>query len=116
MKFLADEDFDNRILRGILRRLPGLDIVRVQDTEVATFADPDVLEWAAVENRVLLTHDVHTMTHYFRIRLSSGLSSPGIIFVRQVLPMSTAINELILIAQYSLEEEYKNQMRFIPFD
>jgi hypothetical protein len=116
MKFLADEDFDNRILRGILRRLPDIDIVRVQDTKVATSSDPDVLEWAAVENRVLLTHDVHTMTHYFRLRLSSGLSSPGIIFVPQVLPVGMAIKELVLITQYSLEGEYENQMRFIPFD
>jgi hypothetical protein len=30
-KLLTDEDFDNRILRGLLRRLPELDIVRVQD-------------------------------------------------------------------------------------
>ena len=35
MKFLADENFDNRIVRGLLRRLPDLDIVRVQDLEIA---------------------------------------------------------------------------------
>jgi predicted nuclease of predicted toxin-antitoxin system len=116
MKFLTDEDFDNRILRGILRRLPDLDIIRVQDTEVAAFPDPDVLEWAALENRVLITHDVHTMTNHFRHRLNSGLSTPGVIFVRQTLPIGMVISELILIAQYSLEGEYKNQMKFIPFD
>jgi len=31
ISFLADEDFDGRIVRGIERRLPNLDIVRVQD-------------------------------------------------------------------------------------
>jgi len=52
VKFLTDEDFDNRILRGLLRRLPDLDIVRVQDTEVANKADPDVLEWADYVNQI----------------------------------------------------------------
>ena len=33
MKFLADENFDNRILRGLLQRKPGLDILHVQDTQ-----------------------------------------------------------------------------------
>lgn len=31
IKFLADENFDNRIIRGISRRLPEADIMRVQD-------------------------------------------------------------------------------------
>ena len=31
IRFLADEDFDNDILRGALLRLPDLDVVRVQD-------------------------------------------------------------------------------------
>jgi hypothetical protein len=31
IRFLVDEDFDNDILRGVLRRKPNLDIVRVQD-------------------------------------------------------------------------------------
>jgi hypothetical protein len=31
IKFAIDEDFNNHILRGVLRRLPRLDIVRVQD-------------------------------------------------------------------------------------
>ena len=31
VRFVIDEDFDNDILRGVLRRLPNLDIVRAQD-------------------------------------------------------------------------------------
>lgn len=116
MKFLTDEDFDNRILRGLLRRLPNLDIVRVQDTEVANKSDPEVLEWADKDNRVVISHDVHTMTYFFRERLARGLSSPGILFVSQSLPVGFAIEELILVGQYSLDGEYDNQMRFIPLD
>ncbi len=35
LRFLVDEDFDNDIVRGMLRRLPTLDIVRVQDVDLS---------------------------------------------------------------------------------
>ena len=56
----ADENFNNDIVRGLLRRKPDLDIVRLQDVDLSGADDPTVLEWAAQENRVLLTHDVTT--------------------------------------------------------
>lgn len=61
LRLATDEDFNNRILRGLIRRKPELDIVRVQDAGLLARGDDEVLEWAATENRVLLTHDVTTM-------------------------------------------------------
>ena len=58
---VADENFNNDILRGLLRRNPSLDIVRIQDVGLVQAPDPDVLEWAAQEDRVLLTHDRNTI-------------------------------------------------------
>jgi predicted nuclease of predicted toxin-antitoxin system len=60
----TDEDFNNRILRGLLRRMPDLDVTRVQDVGLSGSEDPDVLEWAAGEGRVLLTHDASTMSAF----------------------------------------------------
>jgi hypothetical protein len=48
LRFLTDEDFDNDILRGMLRRLPNLAIVRAQDVGLPGPLDPRVLEWAAL--------------------------------------------------------------------
>ena len=62
LRFLVDEDFDNDIMRGMLRRLPILDIVRVQDVELSGSPEPRALDRAAQDGRVLLTHDVSTMT------------------------------------------------------
>ncbi|MDQ4039747.1 MAG: DUF5615 family PIN-like protein, partial [Actinomycetota bacterium] len=60
----ADENLNNDIVRGVLRRNPKIDIVRLQDAGLRGADDPAVLEWAAAEGRVLLTHDVATMTRY----------------------------------------------------
>ena len=47
MRLLADENFNNEILRGLRRRVPDVDITRIQDTELAGQPDTLVLEWAA---------------------------------------------------------------------
>jgi predicted nuclease of predicted toxin-antitoxin system len=81
LKLLADENFDNTILRGLLRRQPDIDIIRVQDTELYGANDPTVLAWAAQENRILLTHDVATITRYAYDRIAKEQSRPGVIEV-----------------------------------
>ena len=54
LRLAADENFNMHIVNGILRRLPDVDIVRVQDAGLAGSDDPTVLNWAASEGRVLL--------------------------------------------------------------
>ena len=43
MKFLADENFNNNIIRGLLRRQSDIDIIRVQDVGLSGKDDPTVL-------------------------------------------------------------------------
>jgi predicted nuclease of predicted toxin-antitoxin system len=79
LKILVDENFDNTIVRGLFRRNPMLDMVRVQDVGLSGKDDPTVLEWAAQEGRILLTHDVATITRYAYDRVRQGQSMPGVI-------------------------------------
>lgn len=63
MSHVIDKNFDNRIVRGLLRRQPTLDSVCVPDTlDRLGLPDDLVLAWAAKEGRTLLTHDVKTIT------------------------------------------------------
>jgi predicted nuclease of predicted toxin-antitoxin system len=73
LRLATDEDFNNRIVRGLLRRQPDLDILRVQDAGLAGKSDEDVLAWAASEGRILITHDVTTMIQTAYDRISAGL-------------------------------------------
>lgn len=75
MLFLADENLNNDIVRGLLRLKTGLDIVCVQDVGLSGADDQTVLEWAAREGRVLFTHDVSTVTHYAYERVSAEAAS-----------------------------------------
>lgn len=114
LRLATDEDFNNRILRGLLRREPGLDIVRVQDVGLAGHRDAEVLDWAAREGRVLLTHDVTTMKRYVDERAATGLPMPGVFEVSQQTPIAQAIEEILLIAECSIEGEWEGQINFLP--
>jgi hypothetical protein len=114
VRFLADENFNNQIVRGILRQSPDIDIVRVQDVDLSGADDPTVLAWAAQEGRIVLTHDVATMTTFAYQRIQAGLSMPGLFEVSRRVPVGLAIEEIILIAKCSIEGEWEGQVRFLP--
>jgi hypothetical protein len=113
-QFLADENFNNQIVRGILRQDPDIDIVRVQDVGLSGADDPTVLAWAAQAGRIVLTHDVATMITFAYERIQAGLSMPGLFEVSRRVPAGLAIEEIILIAECSLEGEWEGQVRFLP--
>lgn len=115
VRLLTDENFNGAILRGLIRRLPELDIVRVQDVGLMNADDPDILEWAANEGRILLTHDVATITMYAYERVNQGLPMIGVVEVIATAPIGRIINDLELFILCSQPEDYENQVLFIPF-
>jgi predicted nuclease of predicted toxin-antitoxin system len=114
MKLISDEDFNNRIVRGLLRRFPTLDLVRVQNVGLMERRDTEVLEWAADENRLVLTHDFATMIDFAYGRVAQGLKMPGIIAIPQDLAIGQAIDEISFLTEYSIENEWENQVVFLP--
>ncbi|MEC4814360.1 MAG: DUF5615 family PIN-like protein [Scytonema sp. PMC 1069.18] len=114
LRFLADENFNNQITRGVLRRNPNIDIVRVQDVALSETDDPIILEWAAQQGRVILTHDVATMTDFAYERVQAGLPMSGLFEVSRRVPVGLAIEEIVLLAECSLEGEWEGQVRFLP--
>jgi len=114
LRLLADENFDNDIVRGVLRRNPEVDLVRVQDVGLTGVEDPEVLAWAAQEGRVLLSHDVATITKYAYERVEAGLPMPGVFEVSQIVPIGVVIDDVLLIAEVSLEDEWEGQVLYLP--
>jgi hypothetical protein len=114
LRFAADENFNNNIVRGLLRRSPDLDIVRIQDAGLSGATDPDILEWAAQEDRIVLTHDVATMTHFAYERVRLGRRMPGVFEISRKVPVGVAIEDILLLAEGSLENEWEGQVRYLP--
>jgi len=110
----ADENFNNDIVRGVHRQNPAIDIVRVQDVGLLSADEPTILEWAALTGRVLLTHDVATMTHYAYERVRDGQAMPGIFEVGRHVPIGVAVEEIVLLAECSHDGEWESQVRYLP--
>lgn len=114
LRLAADENLNNDIIRGLLRREPHLDIVRVQDASLSGKTDPIILEWCATTGRVLLTNDVSTITKHAYERLALEKSMPGVFEVGRDLPIGAAIEDILLLAECSLEGEWEGQIRYLP--
>jgi hypothetical protein len=114
MRLLADENFNGSILRGLKRNVPELDIVRVQDTPLYKADDIAVLEFAARENRILLTHDVNTMNKHAYDRVNAALPLPGVFQVPSELPIGQAIEELTLICLATDQLDWADKVTHLP--
>jgi hypothetical protein len=114
LRLAADENFNGAIVRGLLRRRSDVDLVRVQDAGLREADDPTILAWAAAERRVLLTHDVSTMTRHAYQRVAEGLPMPGVFEVGRGVSVRQAIEDLLLILEYSEPGEWDGQVRYLP--
>src|ERR1700674_4802177 len=109
VRFQADADLDGRILRGLRRAAPEIDIRPAGDAGLADLGDPEVLRIAADSGRILVCQDRRTMPAHFALFLV-GAHGPGVILLREATPISTAIEELVLIWNASEAEEWVDRL------
>jgi predicted nuclease of predicted toxin-antitoxin system len=67
VRFLADEDLDADIVAGLRLREPAIDIMDVKNAGLRAAEDAALLDLAAQQHRILVSHDRHTMTRHFGI-------------------------------------------------
>lgn len=99
LRWLADENFNGDILRALFRARRDLDIVRAQDVGLTGAADEELLGWAADQKRVLLTHDVSTITAHAYRRVMKGEPMPGVFEVGRRIPIPNAVEDIILLSE-----------------
>lgn len=114
MRFLADENLNNHIYRSLLLQRPGLDIVRVQDVGLSGKPDPEVLNWAVLEKRILITHDVRTIPPLALEWINENRTIPGIFLVEQDASLGQIILDLLLIVDASDQSEWDGLMYYLP--
>jgi hypothetical protein len=116
LRLASDADVHGDIIRGLRRRLPAIDLVRVQDVLPEGTRDLDVLAWAAAENRVLISNDRNTMVGFAYQQAEAAEPVPGLIATTNEQAIGSAIDDILLIAEYMPEEEIRDQVVvFLPF-
>jgi hypothetical protein len=114
VKWLADENFDNNIVRGLLRRSPALDIVRAQDiVEIAGSDDFALLMWSSRHGRTVLTHDLSTMVPATQ-EFPSTTGELRILLVRDSLPIAHVMDDILLLDECSKESDWSAGVLYLP--
>lgn len=114
LRWLTDINFDGRILRGLFRRIPEADIVRAQDVGLEGIEDPELLEWAAAEGRIVLSHDKKTLPGFALDRIARQLRMPGLVVVPLELSVGRALEDLILLVRAGTPKDFQNPVRYLP--
>jgi predicted nuclease of predicted toxin-antitoxin system len=113
VRFQADADLDGRILRGLKRLAPEIDVRSSAEAGLAAVPDPEVLRICAEQGRILVSQDRGTMPGHFRRFTDSG-QSPGVILLRSGVSIASAIDEIVLIWSATEAEEWVNRLVWIP--
>ncbi|WP_413171180.1 DUF5615 family PIN-like protein [Anabaena azotica] len=114
LHLLSDENFNGDIVRGLFLRQPDLDLVRVQDVGLQEVDDPAILDWATVNNRIVLTHDRATMPNFAYQRILKEQKMVGLFVVNDRMPIRQAIDELLLLVNSSEQLEWNGIVLYLP--
>ncbi len=114
IRFLTDENFNGKIVRGLRARNQLIDVLHWLDIGAEGEEDPVIMEWAAQQGRMVLTHDFDTMIGFAYERVEHGLAMPGVVAIPSETPFRPIIDDLQLIAEASHENEYAGQVIYLP--
>jgi len=114
LRFLADENLNAAIMRGLERNYPEIDIVRVQDLGLSGAGDVELLKWAASEKRVLVTHDKRTIPKHLIECWAAGVLSAGAVIIPREFILTVIVEQLAMIALRVDPQEVENQCWRLP--
>ena len=114
LRFQADADLNQIILLATIRRQPQIDFQTAHSAGLVGLNDLQVLERAANDHRLLVTHDRKTMPRYFAEYIGAKTSG-GLLIVPQSLSISQVVDDLILIWSATEQGEWLNRISVLPF-
>jgi hypothetical protein len=120
LRYLFDEHLRGDLWEAV-RFLNGhshdpLDVVRVGDPDDLPLGsnDPDILVWAELDGRVLVSRDKRTMIADLAAHLQTGRSSPGLFIIRRGANLADVLAFLLCAASAGEEEQWRDQVAYIP--
>ena len=95
-------------------RLRGVNVLTAQEDGARQFKDPILLDRAAAQGRVLVTHDTDFLREAAR-RHDQSIPFAGIIFIAPLdVTIGRAVADLELCAKACKPEEWINRVEYLP--
>ena len=113
IRFQADADLRGLIVVGLKRREPLIDFQSALEADLEGVDDLTVLQRAAEEGRLLVSHDVSTMPENFALFIQRQTSA-GVVLIRQDWPYQVAIDGLLKLWLTTEAERWQNVLFYLP--
>ncbi len=114
IRFQADNDLEYAIVKAVRRQEPAIDFASAEEAGLDGLSDPELLDLAALEDRVLVSHDRRTMLNHFRNHLAAGKSSPGLLVVAQDAPIGAVAEAIVVLWAVTWPGELMNRAYLLP--
>jgi len=116
LRYLLDEHVPRALALAIRQHDPAIVVWRIGQPGAPPIetADPDLRLWCEQQDFVLVTNNRATMPQHLAAHLADGRHIPGILIINLLLGRVTTAEELWLAAHYSLPDEYRDQIRYLP--
>jgi predicted nuclease of predicted toxin-antitoxin system len=114
VNYLTDENISRRFVSAVLRTIPGVDIVRIQDVGLQGQPDDVLLAWAAAQNRVLITQDRATIPPLVAQRMDAQLVVPLVVIIRPRVTFADVLQAVHDLEHDGLEHNWAYPVRWIP--
>ena len=115
-RYLIDENLSGIYRTQLLHYEPSLTVLMIGDegAPARSTPDPEILAWCEQNQFSLITNNRKSMPQHLSDHLAAGHHVPGIFTINLEVPMGKIIDQLLLIAGASHEDEYFDQITYIP--
>lgn len=116
LKYLIDENVDPTYTRQLRRLNPDLFVLAVGELTAPSRGtlDPEILAWCEEHSFILVTNNRKSMPVHLNDHLAQNRHIPGIVILNTKLSIGENLDELLLIADASFEDEYRDRIAFLP--
>ncbi len=115
-RYLLDEHIPPVYQTQLLYHEPSLMVLMVgnERTPARGTPDPEILHWCEQNDFSLITNNRKSMPRHLDDHLAAGHHVPGIFTINLNVSIGLIIEQIILITGASHEDEYRDQIVYIP--
>ena len=116
IRFLLDENLNPQYRTTLLQREPDMVVwyVGLPGAPAKGTLDPDILDWCEVNRFILVTNNRRSMPQHLADHLENGRHIPGILTITPQMNMGMVIEDLLLIWSAAFEDEFQDQIVYLP--
>lgn len=114
--YLLDEHIPPTYRTQLIYHEPSLTVWMIGDEGAPArgTSDPEILTWCEQNQFILITNNRNSMPQHLTDHLAAGHHVPGILIIDLKAPIGEVLEDLILIAGASYEDEFLDRIDYIP--